>query len=379
MFPRGQAYTAVESAVGASYDELRSSPEALALISAHMFLNSTITIVRGGISDVHKMQADLTLLPISSAVAQRYGLFMYAQYPPAALCVFSLPRRAVQLTFIDSRASVISFCVSLVVLGCLVAMFALASNHFGHSAMRRRFIAHGLVIYLVSTLLGRCPPTSVYLANRSLATAFWALAMLALGNYVQTSITAIRSVPCILSSKSFAELTSDLKTGTMHPCLSTEWHEMVIFQKNLGARLRSFLSILGAPASNSNGVAVPYSMSLCYKGAQKGTFVAAFSMCTDDEVFTAAQHSLIPGEPMFTFLRMAGLHSENPLRYQHRRLLQAIAEGGLSVPHRRLTTPVETRYAEEDETVRLLFTLYGIGCAISFSALAIELGVHRHT
>ncbi|KAH7959575.1 hypothetical protein HPB49_012025 [Dermacentor silvarum] len=374
-FPRGQVCTAVQSAFGASYDEVRSSPEALALISGHMFLNNTITIVHGDISHVHKMQADLTLLPISSAVAQRYGLFMYAQYPPAALCVFSLPRRAVQLTFIDSRASVISFCVSLVVLGCLVAMFSLASSHFGHSVMRRRFSSHSLVIYLVSTLLGRCPPTSVYLANRSLATAFWALAMLALGNYVQTSITAIRSVPFILSSKSFAELTNDLKNGTIYPCLSTEWYEMVTFRRMLGVRLRGFLSILNDLASHPKGVTVPYSMSLCYKGTQSGIFVAAFSMCTDDEVITAAQCSLIPGELTFTCLRLAGLHPENPLRYQHRRLLQAIAEGGLSVPHRRLTTPVETRYVEEDETFRLLFTLYGIGCAISFAALAIELGL----
>ncbi|KAH7958995.1 hypothetical protein HPB49_007070 [Dermacentor silvarum] len=300
------------SALGASYEEVRRSPEALAVMSAYVSLNSSLTIVKGDIADVHEKKADITILPISSAVAQKYGLFMYAQHPPASLCVFSLPRRAVQLTFIDSRASVVLFFVSLVLLGCLVAMLSLASYHFGHSARRRRFSAHSLVIYLVSTLLGRCPPTSASLANRSLATAFWALAMLALGNYVQTSITAIRSVPCILGTKSFAELTNDIKSGAMQPCISSEWYEMVTFQRTLHVHLRGLRSITDTLGSHPKGFVLPYSVSLCYEGAQSGTFAAAFSMCTDDEVFTAAQRSLIPGELMVTSLRLASLHPKNP-------------------------------------------------------------------
>ncbi|KAH7970158.1 hypothetical protein HPB49_000219 [Dermacentor silvarum] len=309
-FPKGEAYRAVVSAMGGARRKVQHSPDALAVIAAYRHLNNTFNIVPGDIDDLYIGKADMTILPVSSAMPLKYGFFMHAQYPPAQLCILNSPVRAVRLTFIDSTFSLCLFSVSIVVFGGLVAMCRLASCRFGYCVVRRHFSAYSMITYLVCTLLGRGPPTSVALSNRHVATAFWALAMLVLGNYVQTSITAIRSVPCILDSKSFDEVVNDVKSGTPL-CLSSEWLEMFFFRKMLGGRLRELLSSMDR-ASKPTAL-MPTDVSLCHQCAHKGN-CAALSFCTQDELFAATQWSLVPGDLNVTALRLAGLYPEHPMR-----------------------------------------------------------------
>ncbi|KAL1481382.1 hypothetical protein MTO96_034505 [Rhipicephalus appendiculatus] len=67
------------------------------------------------------------------------------------------------------------------------------------------------------------------------------------------------------------------------------------------------------------------------------------------------------------------MHWAHPLRYQHRRLLLAIHESGLAVPHRRRARPVMHRQQEASEPFHVYFAVCLCGHCVACVALAAEL------
>ncbi|KAH7938161.1 hypothetical protein HPB49_021014 [Dermacentor silvarum] len=111
---------------------------------------------------------------------------------------------------------------------------------------------------------------------------------------------------------------------------------------------------------------------LDYLADLKSTQVA-LSTCSDEDVSSASQLGLTPSNSLCTFTQLAAMKALHPDRYQHRRILLAIAEHGLAVPHWRRAIP---RMSDQDpgaQPLVLYFGAYLVGCAVSCAALAAEL------
>ncbi|KAH6936150.1 hypothetical protein HPB50_014181 [Hyalomma asiaticum] len=171
-------------------------------------------------------------------------------------------------------------------------------------------------------------------AFRNVATSAWVLGMMVLGNYLQSSITAIRTTPATVKNiKSFAELFRLIQHGAVCPCLNEEWrlffypsYDPVSFLRVM--KLIEFsLTCDKASLHEADTVA-------CYQRTRLGTHVA-LSVCTDNEMKIAALWDLLPGERYHTMVQAPVIHILNPLRHHHRRLLMATAEAGLAGRHQR--------------------------------------------
>ncbi|XP_072142395.1 uncharacterized protein [Dermacentor andersoni] len=68
----------------------------------------------------------------------------------------------------------------------------------------------------------------------------------------------------------------------------------------------------------------------------------------------------------------------NDAWFRHRRLLMAIAEGGLAVPHRVRSLPLNTDAAEGTEQFSFYFQVYFFGCMVSVVILAGEIFSQSH-
>ncbi|KAH7932916.1 hypothetical protein HPB49_004895 [Dermacentor silvarum] len=167
------------------------------------------------------------------------------------------------------------------------------------------------------------------------------------------------------------ELQPHLETCAMAPCLNAVWDDILISGAESG-----FSPIFPLIFKLAFGCADTYytfgSISPCYAKAQAGSHVV-LSTCSDQEVSAASQWGLAASNDLFTFPQMFILHWQNPVRLQHRRILFAITEHGLAVPHRRRVLP---QMSDEDlgaESFDLYFGVYLAGCVLSCAALAAEL------
>ncbi|KAL1467733.1 hypothetical protein MTO96_041968 [Rhipicephalus appendiculatus] len=88
-----------------------------------------------------------------------------------------------------------------------------------------------VLLFFVSTFLGKSLAPSLDNARtfRGLAVAVWALGMMALGNYVQSSITAIRSAPATVKViDNFPDLFRLIRDGALTPCYEQHWFDMLL-------------------------------------------------------------------------------------------------------------------------------------------------------
>ncbi|KAL1418922.1 hypothetical protein MTO96_005463 [Rhipicephalus appendiculatus] len=174
----------------------------------------------------------------------------------------------------------------------------------------------GLVLFVVSTFLGRPPAPSLAdsPAFRGLAFAVWTLGMMVLGNYVQSSITAIRSAPVAVKVvDSYPELSRVIRDRSLTPCFEEQWFDMIVFSLDpqteafrkdiLDKGLEAYMNIVNTGSDFSE----------CYRRTRAGTHVA-LSVCSDEEVAAASQWNLVPGDIYFTYVQIAAIHVMNPLR-----------------------------------------------------------------
>ncbi|XP_077512875.1 uncharacterized protein LOC144124084 [Amblyomma americanum] len=169
---------------------------------------------------------------------------------------------------------------------------------------------------------------------QGLAPAAWVLGMMVLGNYVQSSITAVRSTQTTFKNiNSFSEMNHQIESGYI----------------------------------------VQIDISQCYQKTSEGRHVA-LSVCTDNEVAVASQWGLVPGEHHLTMLQATAMHSLNPLRYQHRRLVLAVAEAGLAIPQRGMAVNRRGSHdGGQKEPLVLYCGVYILGCTLSCGAFVGEL------
>ncbi|KAH7937223.1 hypothetical protein HPB49_009019 [Dermacentor silvarum] len=187
-----------------------------------------------------------------------------------------------------------------------------------------------------------------------------------------TSITAIRVLPSVSASvRTLEELQPYIETCAMAPCLNDDWED-IFFSMSIPGLAPSF-QLLRQSLRKCRGTYYSRGdISQCYAKAHAGSHVM-LSTCSDQELSAASQRGLAPSNDLFTFPQVFAIYWLNPARYQHRRILFAIAEHGLAVPHQRRVQP---QMIDEDlgaEPFQLYFRVYLAGCAVSCASLAAEL------
>ncbi|KAH7953548.1 hypothetical protein HPB49_010069 [Dermacentor silvarum] len=290
-------------------------PEALALIDAYKVLNNSIYMT--GVStwrDVLSKRIDLHLYPIGSGVLTTKIIFADAQYTPSPLCFFTPIRRANKVTFIDSWTSLLWLTIALVSAGGALALYIQIRCRFV-SDRQQRYHAANYFLFFVATFLGKSPPSSRAnaLAFRGLATGVWMVGMMVLANYVQSSITAIRTVPTTQRNiSSFTELFRSIDSRDICPCLNTDWQRFLTI--SFGALHILRISLLRQIAIYCDRTTTfEHDVSRCYHRAQLGTNVA-LSVCTSEEVQVASHWNLLPGDLYQTMVQAPVIHAFNPLR-----------------------------------------------------------------
>ncbi|KAH6936835.1 hypothetical protein HPB50_023352 [Hyalomma asiaticum] len=335
-YPVGKNLRIIASEKSRTTAHRSHEPQVFALTDAYRALNNTVDVtIEGTWSDVRSKRVDLHLSPVGSAFLLVDGLYTGAQYSPVQLCFFTSHRKVTALTFMDSWISLFWLAAILVAAVSVVTLYTKLRSRilFGNGRLHPRL---RIMMFFAATFLGKghsFSPADTS-AFRNVATSAWVLGMMVLGNYLQSSITSIRTTPATVKNiKSFAELFRLIQHGAVCPCLNEEWrlffypsYDPVSFLRVM--KLIEFsLTCDKASLHEADTVA-------CYQRTRLGTHVA-LSVCTDNEMKIASLWDLLPGERYHTMVQAPVIHILNPLRHHHRRLLMATAEAGLAGRHQR--------------------------------------------
>ncbi|KAL1418153.1 hypothetical protein MTO96_026169 [Rhipicephalus appendiculatus] len=233
-----------------------------------------------------------------------------------------------------------------------------------------------VVMFMVSSLLGRSPQgLNIRSSATRLAVVAWLLTAFFVGNYLQSSITASRSVPQYTAEiRTKEQVLKHLNEQTMTPCTAPFMHEI-------------------RGDNQTDGVYEPVSTALrkcqsrcldefgfaCWEKARRGTHIY-FTMCMEIERRIILQRRLVVGDnPLASWQTYSAVHTRYPFRYQHRRLAMAVLESGIWM-HYGTHFPLPSG---DDDTVSFdmalheyLVVLYA-GLTLSLVAFLVEILVHH--
>ncbi|KAL1416751.1 hypothetical protein MTO96_000697 [Rhipicephalus appendiculatus] len=370
-FPKNRKYIAGYIRRGSSEDIYK--PEIVALLDVYRALNNTVDVIavksEGAIAE---KSVDLLLFPLKSTSLEHLDIFLYSHHSPLRLCFFTKIRRENRMIFIDSWESLLQTLFTLALAAVFVVLCVLLRTCTLLRGTNVLKLSH-LIMFLLSTFFGRSHSisNSQAAAYRSMAVVSWFLGMLILGSYVQTSITAIRVVRSFIPPiRTLEELSPYADECLLAPCVSRIWED--ILAQGLLQHSSTAFPMLRRPLYCKDTCGCGENISGCYEKAHAGTHFA-LSSCSDEEVSAASQWGLTPSIDLATLPQVAGIHALNPARYQHRRILLAIAEHGFEVAHRRRVAQLVIADHPGAQPFELYGGIYLVGCAMSCVALAAEL------
>ncbi|KAL3206136.1 hypothetical protein MRX96_040384 [Rhipicephalus microplus] len=167
---------------------------------------------------------------------------------------------------------------------------------------------------MLGTFFGRSPkiPNSEAAAYRSMAVVSWIIGTLILESYVQTSITAIRVVPCAtFPIRTLEQLSPHPDEFVLSPYFGKIWMDIIVqlYTPDSGLAFPLIRRALHRHGMCSCGKDI----SLCYQQAHAGTHFV-LSSCSDEEVSAAPQWGLTPSDDVHTLPQVAAIHALNPAR-----------------------------------------------------------------
>ncbi|KAL3221283.1 hypothetical protein MRX96_029615 [Rhipicephalus microplus] len=227
---------------------------------------------------------------------------------------------------------------------------------------------------LISTFLGRSPQgLNIAGSATRLAVTTWLLAMFFIGNYLQSSITASRSVPQYSPDiRNQKQMLKHLDEGTLDPCVPQRLPRLRK-QDNIQAFYKPLANVLADDKCQSSCFD-EFGFD-CMEKARRGTHIY-FSKCLETELRIAFKYSLMVGEETLgTTLVHSSVHARSPFRYQHRRLLMAVHESGIwmrstSAEH---FPPVDRGVTSFDVPLQDYLSVLYAGFALSLVTLMIEI------
>ncbi|KAH7935905.1 hypothetical protein HPB52_014958 [Rhipicephalus sanguineus] len=232
---------------------------------------------------------------------------------------------------------------------------------------------------LVSSFLGRSPQgLNIAASATRLAVSAWLLAVFFIGNYLQSSVTASRSVPVFSAEiRTEKQVSKHLREGTLVPCVGMHSPELRK-QKNFQPFYMPLAKVLAddkcqASCFDKHGFG-------CMEKARRGTHIY-FNRCRETELRLTFKYGLMAGEETLgTSITHSAVHIRFPFRNQHRRLLMAIAESGIWM---RSTSseqfpPVDHGVISFDMPLQDYLMILYIGLSLSLLALTLEILIHRY-
>ncbi|KAH6936597.1 hypothetical protein HPB50_019782 [Hyalomma asiaticum] len=251
------------------------------------------------------------LVVLSMQSLEQLDLFRYAYYSPQRLCFFTKIRKENRMTFIDTSASLLR-CVFALTLAAFLVVLSMNIRSCALFRGNHTLSLEHLILLMLSTFFGRSHsiPGAQASAYRSLAVVSWMLGMFFLGNYVQSSITAIRVAPRALPPiRTLDQLRPYAENCVLSACVDKLWADILL-------QMHGMLSEVDFPMSRMVLVCKDMQYgddSRCYQEALRSTHFA-LSSCNDEEVTVASQLGLVPSDNICTFLQVAAIHKFNPIR-----------------------------------------------------------------
>ncbi|KAL1444766.1 hypothetical protein MTO96_029502 [Rhipicephalus appendiculatus] len=351
-------------------------PEAAALLDAYYTINTTGSMHcadrRSGQALLREKRIDIVLCgslqELTSVSEYKYGV-----YSPSSLCFYSRSRVPVAPSLSDFW---IFFFCSFVCLTpfCCAIIFII---HVKEAMSKNGSVSLSAVaMVFVSTLLGRSPQgLNIGASATRLVLAAWLLTTFFVGNYLQSSLTASRSVPKFSAEiRTNEQLLEHLNEGTKNPCIGRFMHEVRGGHKTKSVYEPVARALRKCPSDclDENGFG-------CWGKTRRGTHIY-FNACSETERRVALKHGLVAGDiSLAAWQRYSAVHTRYPFRYQHRRLMMAVLESGIWM-HYGTRFPLSS---EQDDTVSFDMTLHEYlvvlytGIALSLVVFAVEVLLHR--
>ncbi|KAH7971471.1 hypothetical protein HPB49_024440 [Dermacentor silvarum] len=352
-------------------------PEYAALLDAYYAINTTVNMqcaeYISGEALLREKKLDFILLSWLNRNSTPLFEYKYAFFSPSSLCFYVRARAPVPPSFDDSWIFFF-FCFVCLAPFCFAIMFIFHAH--GIVRPNERVPLSTVIMIFVSSFLGRSTEDlNVGASAPRLVVMAWSLAMFFVGNYLQSSVTASRSVPALSAEITTKQLLEHLREGTLAPCVARYAYEMRGHAKILPV----FKPLARALDKCQSGCLDKYGFG-CMDKARQGTHIY-FNICVESERPIIFKHGLVVGEKtLASWQTYSAVHIRSPFRYQHRRLLMAVSESGMWM---QFASRYPLPSANKDKVSfnmalhEYLVVLY-VGLALSLVALTAEILLHRY-
>ncbi|KAH7949421.1 hypothetical protein HPB49_009544 [Dermacentor silvarum] len=303
----------------------------------------------------------------------------HVMLPPASLCFIS--RRAMPLRPSFSSMWLSFLQVSLALFPFVLVFLLLVTVQAGrHSACT--IDPSALIMFFLATYLGQSPVA----VNQSksalvrLSLVAWMFAMFILVQFSRTEITASRSIPALSSEmRHVAEFKARLDAGKTLPC--THFFVTGIIDKFSG-NVPHLVSLRQALKNCDKTCLTNNIGGFCFPLAERGSH-AIVEMCRLFQKDNGCSAGLVVSdEALVSYLKWLPTHIRFPMRHQHRRLILALEESGLTWEViRRRYSPCSDRktLATFDIPFSDYAAVFFAGCGISLMAFGAEVLCQRYS
>ncbi|KAH7971472.1 hypothetical protein HPB49_024441 [Dermacentor silvarum] len=352
-------------------------PEGVALLDAYYAINTTVNMQCADWSsgDALLREKSVDFILYSWLKTKSTSLFdnKYAFFSPSALCYYVRGRVPVPPSFYNSWI-LFFLCFICLVPFCFAIIFTF---HVQRATRPSEHVPLSAVImFFVMTFLGRSPHgLNVSAPAPRLVLVAWLLLMFFIGNYLQSSLTASRSMPALSAEITKEQLLKHLQEGTMLPCVAS-----FSFQMRGDRETQPVFKPLARALDKCQSRCLDKYGFGCMKKARRGTDVY-FNMCVEKERRLAFMHGLVVGEhSLAAWQTYSAVHIRFPLRYQHKRLMMAVSESGIWMHSgsRYPLPPVNQDIVSLDIPLHEYLAVLCTGLALSLVALAAEILLYRY-
>ncbi|KAL1469329.1 hypothetical protein MTO96_005027 [Rhipicephalus appendiculatus] len=227
---------------------------------------------------------------------------------------------------------------------------------------------------LVSSFLGRSPQGLIIASSAMrLVILAWMLAMFFIGNYLQSSVTASRSVPQFSAAiRTKEQVFKHLHEWTLVPCVPVHLPQLRK-QANFQPFYMPLADVLEGDKCQPSCFD-KYGFG-CMEKARRGTHIY-FGTCRETELRLGFKYELMVGEETLgTSVTHSTVHTRSPFRYQHRRLMMAVSESGIWMRSSSAEQfpPVDRSVTSVDVPLLDYLVILYAGLALSLVILVLEI------
>ncbi|KAL1475639.1 hypothetical protein MTO96_037146 [Rhipicephalus appendiculatus] len=344
-----------------------------AIKEAYIALNNTL-IERCSKDETRSLLVDkrASLLLSQSDEAPPSTYYAYATFPPSSICFLTRRGEPLRPSFASTWTSF--FAISLIPVA-MATSFLLVLHIVARQRREGPHLLDWATFFMATFVCRSAPqPAQSALSAVRVAIAAWIFTMFFLAQFIQSSITASKTVPAYSSEiRHVTELVSRLDTGSIKPCMHYAFAETVKILSQTWCNMKSIDDACGSGCLHHDV------FSGCISKAQSGTH-ALIHYCRAFLNDVNLPKGLGVGEDqLMSVLQWSPTHRRFPLRYQHRRLMLALEEAGLmeaslkkkaSPDGHRSSVPFDMPFTD-------YIYVYVVGCCLSLLVFVAELLMAR--